>query len=352
MFGNRNFDNHERVIFAHDELSGLKAVVAIHNSALGPAFGGCRMWPYSNDDDAMTDALRLSRGMTYKATICDLPYGGGKSVIIGNSRIEKTEELVLAMGRLVESLGGAYIIADDVGTTLADLAIMRRETSHTAAATEAAQSDLAVTAYGVLMGIEATVARVFERSDMSGLRFAVQGLGNVGMPLCEHLHARGAKLTVTDVDDARMHAARDRFDAELVEPDAIFDVEADIFSPCALGAILNPETIPRLNVRAVCGGANNQLLLAENDALLARRGIAFVPDYLVNAGGVIDFYQEAIDDSPDAILLSVERIRTIADDVLRQARESGETPMTVSDRIVRQRLEAARNRPQTTQQGS
>lgn len=352
MFGNRNFDNHERVIFAHDELSGLKAVVAIHNSALGPAFGGCRMWPYSNDDDALTDALRLSRGMTYKATICDLPYGGGKSVIIGNSRTEKTEELVLGMGRLVESLGGSYIIADDVGTTLADLAVMRRETTHTAAATEAAQSDLAVTAYGVLMGIEATVARVFERSDMSGLRFAVQGLGNVGMPLCEHLHKRGAKLTVTDVDEVRMQDARDRFGAELVAPDAIFDVDADIFSPCALGAILNPDTIPRLNVKAVCGGANNQLLLAENDALLARRGIAFVPDYLVNAGGVIDFYQEGIDDSPDAILRSVERIRAIADDVLRQAHDTGQTPMTVSDRIVQQRLDAARNRSQTTQQGS
>jgi len=352
MFGNRNFDNHERVIFAHDELSGLKAVVAIHNSALGPAFGGCRMWPYSHDDDALTDALRLSRGMTYKATICDLPYGGGKSVIIGNSRTEKTEDLVRAMGRLVESLGGSYIIADDVGTTLADLAIMRRETSHTAAATEAAQSDLAVTAYGVLMGIEATVAQIFDRGDMEGLRFAVQGLGNVGMPLCEHLHARGAKLIVTDVDRARMQVAKDRFGAEVSEPDAIYDADADIFSPCALGAILNPETIPRLKVRAVCGGANNQLLHAEHDEGLARRGIAFVPDYLVNAGGVIDFYQEAIDDRPEAILKSVERIRSIADDILRRARDAGETPMTTADRIVRQRLQAARNRSQSTQQGS
>lgn len=352
MFGNRNFDNHERVIFAHDELSGLKAVVAIHNSALGPAFGGCRMWPYSNDDDALTDALRLSRGMTYKATICELPYGGGKSVIIGNSRTEKTRDLVLAMGRLVESLGGSYIIADDVGTTLADLSIMRQETSHTAAATEAAQSDLAVTAYGVLMGIEATVAQIFDRTDMDGLRFAVQGLGNVGMPLCEHLHARGAKLVVTDVDGARTQVARDRFGAEVSEPDAIYDADADIFSPCALGAILNPETIPRLKVRAVCGGANNQLLLAEHDAVLARRGIAFVPDYLVNAGGVIDFYQESIDDRPEAILQSVERIRSIADDILRRARDAGETPMTISDRIVRQRLQAARDRSQTTQQGS
>lgn len=341
MFANSNFDGHERVTFAHDAASGLKAIVAVHNSALGPAFGGCRMWPYADDETALTDALRLSRGMTYKATICDLPYGGGKSVIIADSRTEKTDDLLLAMGRLVESLGGEYIIADDVGTTLADLAVMRKVTQHTAAATEAAQSDLAVTAYGVLMAIEATATRVFERGDMAGLRFAVQGLGNVGMPLCEHLHARGAGLIVTDMDRERMKMAQERFGAELVEPDAVYDADVDVFSPCALGAILNDETIPRLRAKAVCGGANNQLLLGEHDKALARRDIVFVPDYLANAGGVIDYYQETIDDRPEAILASVERIRDIADDILLRSRETGETPMTVADRVVRQRLAAA-----------
>jgi len=214
-------------------------------------------------------------------------------------------------------------------------------TEHTAAATEAAQSDLAVTAYGVLMAIEATVTRVFERKDLAGLRFAVQGLGNVGMPLCEHLHALGAVLIVTDIDRERIKMAQERFGAEAVEPDAIYDAEADIFSPCALGAILNDDTIPRLKAKAVCGGANNQLLRAEHDKSLARRGIVFVPDYLANAGGVIDYYQETIDDRPEAILASVGRIRGIADDILRLSGQAAETPMTVADRIVRQRLAAA-----------
>ena len=345
MFGNRNFDGHERVMFAHDETSGLKALVAIHSSALGPAFGGCRMWPYPDDAAALNDALRLSRGMTYKATICELPYGGGKSVIIADSKTDKTEDLLLAMGRLVESLGGAYIIADDVGTTLADLAVMRRETRHTAAATTAAQAEFAVTAYGVLMAIEATVAQVFDRSELTGMRFAVQGLGNVGMPLCEHLHARGAALVVADVDPQRMALAEARFGAEQVAPDSIYDVEADIFAPCALGAVLNDATIPRLAAKAVCGGANNQLSEARHDRALAERGIVFVPDYLANSGGVIDYYQESIDDRPEAILRSVERIRTIAGDVLKRAKSEALTPLECADAIVRQRLKSAVSEP-------
>ena len=193
MFTHPEYDGHEAVLHAHDPATGLKAIVALHSTRLGPAFGGCRMYPYADPAQALTDALRLARGMTYKAAICELPYGGGKSVILADPRRDKSPELLRAMGRVIEGLGGRYITADDVGTTLADLAVMREVTRHTAGATAAAQEPLAVTAYGVLMAIEAAVEHYYQRNDFSGLRFAVQGLGNVGYPLCEHLRARGAR---------------------------------------------------------------------------------------------------------------------------------------------------------------
>jgi leucine dehydrogenase len=341
VFGHRDFDGHERVVFGHDAATGLKAIIALHSTALGPAFGGCRMYPYANESQALTDVLRLSRGMTYKAAICGLPYGGGKSVIIADPRRDKTPALLHAMGRLIESLDGRYITADDVGTTLADLAAMREVTKHTAGATQASQEPLAVTAYGVLMAIEATAQHYHRQSDLKGLRFAVQGLGNVGFPLCGLLRERGAALVVTDVDPARSAKAEAELGAEVVAPEAIYEQQADVLAPCALGAILNDRTIPRLAVRVVVGGANNQLAEPRHDAMLADRGIAFVPDYLANAGGVIDFYQESIDDSPEAVLRSVERIRGITAEVLARSAASGDTPLQVADLIVRERIHNA-----------
>lgn len=345
MFNHPEFDAHERIVFSRDEASGLSAIIAVHNTALGPAFGGCRMWPFEDECAALTDVLRLSRGMTYKAAICELPYGGGKSVIIGDPRRHKTPSLLRAMGRLVESLNGAYIIADDVGTSLDDLAVMREETSHTAAATAGARAPLAVTAHGVLKAMEAAAAIVLGRSDLAGLKVAVQGLGNVGMPLCRYMRERGTEITVADVDPDRVAAAERDFGAATVTPEAIYDQPVDVFAPCALGAILNDDTIPRLVAKIVCGGANNQLLFPSHDAALATRGIVYVPDYLANAGGVIDFHQESIDDSPDAVLQAVTRIGAIAEDILARAAESGETPLTVADRLVGQRLKASRSAP-------
>jgi leucine dehydrogenase len=341
MFDHPEFDAHERVVFATDATSGLRAIVALHSTALGPAFGGCRMWPYTDEAKALTDVLRLSRGMTFKAAICELPYGGGKSVIIGDPKRDKTPELLRAMGRLVESFGGRYIIADDVGTTLADLAVMRTVTRHTAAATPSAQAPLAVTAYGVLMAQTAAVTRHLRQDDFRGLRVAVQGLGNVGLPLCRYLRERGAALVVTDLDDERCARAERAHGAKVVSAEEIYDQEAELFAPCALGAILNDDTIPRLKARIVCGGANNQLAEARHATMLADRGIVYVPDYLANAGGVIDFYQEHIDDQPEAILRSVERIRGITADVLGRAAASGETPFEIADQMVRERIEAA-----------
>ncbi|MDP6567746.1 MAG: Glu/Leu/Phe/Val dehydrogenase dimerization domain-containing protein [Alphaproteobacteria bacterium] len=342
MFNHPEYDNHERVAFCREPEVGLTAIIAVHDTALGPAFGGCRMWPYEDEGAALTDVLRLSRGMTYKAAICQLPYGGGKSVIIGDPQRDKTPDLLRAMGRLVEGLGGAYIIADDVGTTLDDLAVMRRETSHTAATTASAREPLAVTAYGVLRALETAAEVELGRSDLAGLTVAVQGLGNVGLPLCRYLRERGAELTVADVDADRVATAEREVQATAVAPEAIYRQPVDVFAPCALGGILNDGTIPHLAARIVCGGANNQLLSPSHDAALAARGIVYVPDYLANAGGVIDFHQESIDDSAGAVLAAVARIGDITRDVLAQASAAGETPLAIANRLVRRRLAAAR----------
>ena len=345
MFHHPDFDDHEQVLFAREVTAGLHAIVAVHSSVLGPAFGGCRMWPYRDEAEALTDALRLSRGMTYKAAICELPYGGGKAVILGDARETKTPALLQAMGRVVDRLGGRYIIADDIGTTLDDLRIMRAVTAHTAAATLAAGQPLPVTAGGVFQAIRAAVAHALGRRDLEGLRVAVQGLGNVGLPLCRHLAGAGASLIVTDLDRARTAAATRAFGALAVEPEAIYAQAADVFAPCALGAVLNDRTIALLGAKIVCGGANNQLAAARHATALAARGILFVPDYIANAGGVIDFHQERIgDDTPDAVLGAVARIHDITRDVLERAARAGETPLALADRIVRGRLAAARQR--------
>jgi leucine dehydrogenase len=341
MFGHPDFDGHEQVVFACDPAVGLRAIVALHSTALGPAFGGCRMRAYASEADALTDALRLSRGMTCKAAICELPYGGGKSVILGDPRRDKTRALLRTMARVVEGLGGRYVIADDIGTTLEDLRVMREVTAHTAAATPSAQQPLAVTAYGVLMAIQAALQQRLGQDDLAGSRVAVQGLGNVGFPLCKYLYEAGAELVVSDLDPARVASAERAFGARAVDADAIYEQEVEVFAPCALGAILNQRTIRRLRAKIVCGGANNQLAAAGDDARLAARGILYVPDYLANAGGVIDFHQEGIDDRPEAVLRAVGRIREIALRVLRKAQADGRTLLQVADEIVRQRVEAA-----------
>jgi leucine dehydrogenase len=344
MFGHPEFDDHEQVVFASDRESGLRCIIAIHSTALGPAFGGCRMRPYASETEALADALRLSRGMTFKAGICDLPYGGGKAVVIGDPRKDKSRSLLRALGRAVEALGGRYVIADDVGTTLADLAVLREVTTHTAAATSAAQQQLAVTAYGVWMALRAAAGHLFGSSDLAGLRIAVQGLGNVGFPLCDYLHRQGARLIVSDVDPRRAAKAARAFEARSIPPEAIYDEAADILAPCALGGVLNRQTIPRLKVRIVCGGANNQLNEPGLDLVLAERGILYVPDYLANAGGVIDFHQERVDDRPEAVLRSVGRIHDIVGDVLARAGAEGSTPLQLADRIVEERVGARRRR--------
>src|SRR6202047_3470570 len=343
MFSHLDYDGHEALLFAQDAACGLRALIAIHDTPLGPAFGGCRMYQYASEQHAMTDVLRLSRGMTYKAAICDLPYGGGKSVMIADPRRDKTPALLHAMGRIIEGLGGRYITADDVGTTLADLAIMREVTRHAAGATAAAQQALPVTAFGVFKALRAAAEVCLDRGDLEGLRVSVQGLGNVGMSLCGYWSAAGAALVVSALDANRCAQAAATYGATLVAPEEIYAQHVDVFAPAALGAVLNDATIPCLRCHVVCGGANNQLAEARHGAALAVRGIVFVPDYLANAGGVIDFHQETLDDQPDAVLAAVARIGAITRDVLRCAASTGATPLRVADGIVQARIRRRRH---------
>lgn len=342
MIDHPAFGDHEQVIFAADRTSGLRAIIAIHSTVRGPAFGGCRMYPYADEVVALGDALRLSRAMTAKAAICDLPLGGGKAVVIGDPSRDKSRGLLLALARAVDGVGGRYVVADDVGTTLDDLRLMRAATPHTAATTPASQQPLPVTAHGVLSALRAAVAHRLGWRSLSGLRVAVQGLGNVGMPLAALLRDEGAALTVADPDRVRLDAARRELGARAVDPGAILEAPVDVLAPCALGQVLNADSIPRIRARIVCGGANEQLGEEADAERLHERGILWIPDYLANAGGVIDFHQESVDDRPAAVLAAVDKIGDISARIVGEAATTGRSPKAVADQVVRRRLAAAR----------
>ncbi|KAA3654236.1 MAG: Glu/Leu/Phe/Val dehydrogenase [Proteobacteria bacterium] len=288
-FSAPDFDHHEQVVFAHDAASGLKAIIAIHNTRLGPAMGGCRIWPYPDEAAALTDALRLSRGMTYKSALAGLPIGGGKAVVIGDARHIKTPALLRALGRAIDRLGGRYITAEDVGTDPTDMAQIAHVTRFvTGISRDGSGGDPSpYTARGVYHGIRAAVRHRLGADALTGIHVAVQGLGHVGSALCEALAAAGARLTVTDVDAERCHRLAHRLGATPVAPDAILDVDADVFAPCALGAVITPDTVPRLRVAIVAGAANNQLATDDLADALKARDILYAPDYAINAGGII-----------------------------------------------------------------
>ncbi|MCM2344106.1 MAG: amino acid dehydrogenase [Alphaproteobacteria bacterium] len=287
-----DYDGHETIRRIEDAETGLLAFIGVHNGNLGPALGGCRMFAYDSEEDAIRDVLRLSRGMTYKNALAGLPLGGGKSVIIGDPRKLKTEALISAVGRAVESLGGRYITAEDSGTNEHDMITMAKETSYVVGLPSAADSvggdPSPVTAYGVFKGLKACVARRYGSDSVKGLKVAVQGLGAVGYALCQYLHGEGAILTVTDVREESLSRARSEMPGlTVVAPDDIFAVEANVFAPCALGAQINDQTVPQLKVDIVAGAANNQLATPAHGHQLADKGILYAPDYVINAGGVI-----------------------------------------------------------------
>ena len=342
VFASPDFDNHELVAFGTDPESGLKAIVAVHNTNLGPGLGGCRMWPYASDEDAIQDVLRLSRGMTYKAALAGLPYGGGKSVIIGDPRKDKSEALLRAMGRFIQSLGGRYQTAEDVGTTVADMDVLRKETHYAHGFSSASGDPSPATAYGVFMGIRAAVFFAFGSDDLRGLTVAVQGLGHVGNRLCRYLADEGVRLIVADIDAQAVDRAVRAYGATPVSANAIHRVTADVFAPCALGAILNDRTIPELGAAIVAGAANNQLAEPRHGALLKDRGVLYAPDYLVNAGGLIDIHVGENGGGEKAVLDRTAGIYDTALAVFQRAAERDEPTGAVADRIAEERFRTVR----------
>ncbi|MCV6548259.1 MAG: amino acid dehydrogenase [Cohaesibacter sp.] len=287
-FDHPEFDDHEQVLFCADKKNGLKAIIAVHNTNLGPAIGGCRMWPYDSSLEALTDALRLSRGMTYKNALAGLAHGGGKSVIIADPHKDKSPQLIEAFARHVKCLAETYITAEDVGITAQDAEHMAQIAPNISGTSNRGLGDPSpYTALGTYHGIKAAAAHQFGTSDLKGLRISIQGLGNVGFRLAKHLHEEGAILIVSDVHKPNLDKAINAFDATMCAPDQAHEVECDIFAPCALGAGLNTRTIPQIKAKIVAGAANNQLLSAKHDAALKEAGILYAPDYVTNAGGVI-----------------------------------------------------------------
>ena len=294
LFDSPDFEGHEGVHAFFDEKTGLKAIIAVHSTARGPAAGGCRMWDYSSAGAALTDALRLSRGMSYKNAMADLDFGGGKAVIIGDSRSQKTPELFEAFGRAVDSLGGKYLTADDVGVSPSDLESTRKATRYVAGLEghAAASGDPSpVTAEGVFRGVRLCVERALNR-DLKGVRVAIQGVGHVGAYLAEKLQAAGAELIIADVNQVALAEVAAKTGAMIVPTDAIFDVEADVFAPCALGGAISSATLPRLKAKVIAGGANNQLADAMIGQAVFDRGILYAPDYVINGGGIINVAAE------------------------------------------------------------
>jgi leucine dehydrogenase len=345
VFEADDFSGHEKVAFFNDKESGLHSVIAIHSTALGPACGGVRMYPYADGRAALTDALRLSRGMSYKNAIADLPLGGGKAVIIGNPTHDKTEAKLLAFARAVDSLGGKYITAMDVGVTQDDMRVIARGTSHVAGYDQPGRTggdSGPLTALGVFVGLKAAVKHRLGVDTTADLRIAIQGLGKVGMGLAERLHREGAHLIVADVNHDLARLAEESFQADIVAPDRIVTCECDVLSPNALGAILTDRSIEGLHARVVAGGANNQLARPENGDALRERGVLYAPDYVINGGGIIRVAGQIHGWSDADIEARVLRIGKTLDAIFARADSEGVATVTVADRIAEERMAAAR----------
>ena len=349
LFDHPAFEGHESVNAFFDEKTGLKCIIAVHSTARGPAAGGCRMWPYTSADLALEDALRLSRAMSYKNAMADIPLGGGKAVIIGDSRTQKTPALFEAFGRAVDAMGGRYWTAEDVGVSPADLTHARRETRYVAGLEghEAASGDPSpVTAEGIFRGVALSVRRALNR-DLQGVTVAIQGVGHVGAYLAEKLHAAGAKLIITDTNAEALRAVAERTGAKVVSPADIFEAQADVFAPCALGGAINAETLPRLKARIIAGGANNQLATPEIGRALFERGMLYAPDYVINGGGIINVAAEiaALEagTSFDAawVATKLDRLTETLDEVLARSIAERRPTHEVANEMAKARIAAA-----------
>jgi leucine dehydrogenase len=331
---------HEQLVVCSDPTSGYRGIIAIHSTTLGPALGGTRFWQYASDEDAIVDALRLARGMTYKNAVAGLNLGGGKSVIIGENKTTSREMIFRAHGRFVESLGGRYVTAEDVGTSPSDMDYVFMETHYVAGLAGRSGDPSPVTAHGVFRAIQASAKHALGSDDLAGKTVTLQGCGHVGYYLAKELHAAGAKLIVTDIDPEKVKRVVDETKARPVGPDEIYGQKADIFAPCALGAIINDKTLPQLKVKVVAGGANNQLLEERHGDMLEERDILYAPDYVANAGGVINVYSELAGwDSRRSLRKADEIYHTILG-VFEIARQEKIPTYEAADRLAERRLRA------------
>jgi leucine dehydrogenase len=327
VYDSPSFDAHELVHFETDARTGLQTIIAVHSTSLGPACGGCRLWNYPTSADALEDALRLSRGMSYKNAMADIPLGGGKAVIISRAQ-DKSPELMRAFGRVVDSLGGRYVTAEDVGVSVDDMVVVAEETSfvHGLPKDNSAGGDPSpYTAQGVFLGMKAALKHRFNHTDFQGVRVLVQGVGHVGYNLCKLLHKAGAEISIADVSHKHLKHVSDEIPVKIVAVDELHKDPVDIFAPCALGAVLNDSTIPRLKAKIIAGGANNQLSRPEHGMMIKDRGILYAPDYVINAGGIINVWSEMAGLSSESVCEKVSRIYNTTLKVLEEA-ESRDLP--------------------------
>jgi len=333
---------HEQVLFGHDPVSGLRAIIAIHSTALGPALGGTRFYPYESEEEALADVLRLSKGMTYKSAAAGLDLGGGKAVIIGDPHHDKSERLLRAYGRMVDTLQGRYITAEDVGTTTQDMDTIAKETRWVvgnSVAMGGSGDPSPVTARGLYAATRAVAERLWGTTDLSERTFAVQGVGKVGSAYVQLLVEARAKVVIADSFPPALETAKERFGVDTVPLDEIHKVECDIFSPCALGGVLNEETSPELNCKAVVGSANNQLATEKDAERIADRGILYAPDFVVNAGGVINVYDQLNGYSKTRALHLVDSIFDSTKKILKVAEDEGILPVQAAEKVAEQRIE-------------
>jgi len=336
--------DHEQVAFCQDAATGLKSIIAIHNTTLGPAVGGTRMWAYANENEALTDVLRLSRGMTYKNALAGLNIGGGKAVIIGDARTQKSEALMRRFGKFVDGLGGKYITAEDVGISTKDMEFVKMETDSVVGLPEyygGGGDPSPVTAYGVFMGIKASVKELTGSDSLSGKKVLVQGVGHVGEYLVEHLTKEGAEVTIADIYEDRVKAVVNRYGVKAVSTEDVYKQKMDIYSPCALGATVNDDTLTQLTCSVICGAANNQLKDEKvHGALVREKGIIYAPDYLVNAGGIINCFWEMKGYNRQAALAQAEGIYNTALNIFKKSSEENIPTYLAANKLAEARIEA------------
>ena len=334
--------DYEQLLFCQDKASGLKAIIAIHDTTLGPALGGARMWTYASEEQAIEDALRLARGMTYKNAAAGLNLGGGKTVIIGDPFKDKNEEMFRALGRFIQGLNGRYITAEDVGTTVSDMDLIHEETNYVTGISPTFGSSgnpSPVTAYGVYLGMKAAAKEAFGIDSLKNLKIAVQGLGNVAYSLCEYLFNEGAHLIVTDINQKAVERVVKDFNAVPVEPNEIYSQDVDIFSPCALGAVINDETIPQLKAKVIAGSANNQLKESKHGVQIHEMGIVYAPDYVINAGGVINVADELYGYNRERAMKRVEAIYDNISKIFDISKRENIPTFLAANRLAEERIE-------------